>query len=107
MYWAITVGVVLSLLGQVRALLDLPTWPARVRNRPRRSVWGEITSDLLLLPVVLLVVPFLVRLPLAELLRSLPDLTGWLLLSLALGVAGGLAKVWMVVWGRALSTRQP
>ncbi len=93
-YTAITIGMALIIFSQLSGLLRIGRWRALLPGRPRNRVRADIGVELLWPLFVLIALPALFGFPWGELLRSTPDITLWLIVSLVLGLLTGLAKLY-------------
>lgn len=96
-YLALSVGIALLTLNQVKDLAGLRRWGARLASQSRRSVALGLGAELLTPVAVLLGLPYLLRLPFSEVLRSMPDVGYWLIASSLIGLVVGLCKL-VIAW---------
>lgn len=97
MYAILTLAAALILWAEVRKLLVLRRWKAAAQQRPRAALMREVALELLGLVALLVGVPLLMRVPWAEMLRSSPDLAWWMLTLAALGAAGLVYKLRVIM----------
>lgn len=97
----LALGIVLVSLHQLWGAGRLARWRAALPGRTRRAVAWDVAVELGLPVLVLVLVPHWIGVPLAELVRSAPDIGYWLLASAALGFAVGLYKLVAVARRRA------
>ena len=98
LYLLVTLGIAATTLGQLKGILTLRRWCARLgqrataaRGRFRRE-FAPLVMELAVPLLLLLGLPRLVGLPWPELTRQLPDLGSWVLISASVGLAVGLLK---------------
>ena len=89
----LALGIALISLHQLWGACRFTRWRAALAGRPRRSVVRDVALELGFPILVLVFLPRWIGLPLAELVRSAPDIGYWLLASAALGLAVGMYKL--------------
>jgi CubicO group peptidase (beta-lactamase class C family) len=93
-YLAITVGLALVLLNQLKGLVQIGRWRKGLAQRTPVSMFGELVSEVLWPFLAIFGLPALLALPLEEIMRGTPDLGWWLIISVALGIMTAVAKAW-------------
>jgi len=84
-YLALALAVAVLTWLQVRDILRLGLWRQRVSLRPRRAVLTELAKEFLIPLALVLGLPYFLELPWTEMLRSLPDIGAWLVLTILAG----------------------
>ena len=98
MYLWIVLGMALITLSQIRDLIRFQRWRERQKSAGAKQIAWQLVAGILLPIAILFGLPSYLKLPFAEMLRSMPDVTLWLFLTVALALIIGVRKV------RALST---
>jgi hypothetical protein len=91
-YWVISIVGVLMLFSQFRQILRIGHWTNDLQGRRRLSVVWDVGSEILIPILVLVLLRQLLRVPFAEMLRSMPDIMSWLIIITLLGLILGVVK---------------
>jgi len=95
-YWGITLGIAILTFKQLKEIFTIKHWRAQLSGKSARSLWLGLGVDLLMPVIVLIGLPRLLRVPLFEMLRAMPDVGYWLIASAVLGFAVALFKMHVV-----------
>jgi len=91
-YLALTLALAALTWAQLRDIVRLKRWREHLPQRPRRAVRIELAREFLIPAALVLGLPRLLELPWREILRSMPDLGAWMVLSIGLGWAVAMYK---------------
>jgi hypothetical protein len=92
-YLAITIGMALVLISQIKGLLLIGRWREQQVGRQHWGVLRDIGAELLWPLFALIGLPLVLGLPWSELMRGTPDMAAWLIVSVVLGLLTGSAKI--------------
>lgn len=91
-YLVISIVIGLLTLNQVKELVTPARWQMHMIERSRRAVIASVVGDLVF-PIVLLIgLTVTVQVPWSEIVRSMPDVGYWMVLTIGLGLGLGVWK---------------
>jgi CubicO group peptidase (beta-lactamase class C family) len=107
-YFVIAIAIALLTVNQLKDLIQPRGWQQRFAEESRAAIIRSVAVELLMPIVVLVALPFVLRLPWTEILRSMPDIGYWMLASFGVGIALGIWKA-VVAYGliRTVPTDAP
>jgi CubicO group peptidase (beta-lactamase class C family) len=100
-YLAMTIGLLLVPLSQIRGLMRRKVWRARMAGRSPWYALSDVATELVVPALLVLGLPALLGLPWSGIWRASPDLAAWLWLSVALSLVSGAVKAAAVLSIRA------
>jgi hypothetical protein len=95
-YLGITMFMAFLTFNQLKEIFTLKRWRTQLANKTAPKLWLGLGFELFMPIAILFGLPRLLRVPLPEMLRAMPDVGYWLIVSALIGFAVALVKIYVV-----------